>query len=235
MMINIMVNKKLVSSAGNMLLNVDFNIDHNSFVAVTGGSGSGKTTLLRCMAGLTEPDSGYIRNKDIIWFDSENKKSLPARKRKIGLVFQDYALFPNMTFRGNILYACRDVKLTDEFIKMAELQGVADLYPDKLSSGQKQRCALIRAVSRKPEILLLDEPFSALDGETKKIFHSELLKWKDLFGFTVVMVSHDRAEVVRLSERVIQMKNGVIESDISHRSGCPGMAAVIQASARRVS
>jgi molybdate transport system ATP-binding protein len=140
-----------------------------------------------------------------------------------------------MTFRENILYACGDSRRTDDFIKMAELEGISGLYPDRLSSGQKQRCALIRAVSRGPEILLLDEPFSALDGETKKIFHSELLKWRDLFDFTIVMVSHDRAEVVRLTERVIQMKNGLIESDIFHRSGCPGMVSALQARVRRVS
>lgn len=234
-MIRIRISKKLVSSAGSMTLNADFNIEHNSFIAVTGVSGSGKTTLLRCLAGLTEPDSGYISSNDEVWYDSSVKKSLPARKRKTGFVFQDYALFPNMTFRENILYASGDSKRTDDFIKMAELEGISGLYPDRLSSGQKQRCALIRAVSRGPEILLLDEPFSALDGETKKIFHSELLKWRDLFGFTIVMVSHDRAEVVRLTERVIQMKNGLIESDISHRCGCPGMVSALQARARRVS
>ena len=234
-MIKIRINKKLVSSAGSMILKTDFNIEHNSFVAVTGVSGSGKTTLLRCMAGLTEPDSGYICNNDEVWFDSASKRSISARKRKIGFVFQDYALFPNMTFRENILYACPDRKRTDEYIQMAEFNGISGLYPDKLSSGQKQRCALIRAVSRGPEILLLDEPFSALDGETKKIFHSELMKWKDFFGFTVIMVSHDRAEVVRLADRVIQLKNGLIESDISHKKGCPGMIGALQASTRRVS
>lgn len=234
-MLEVRLNKKLISSSGSMVLDVDFKIEHNSFVAVTGVSGSGKTTLLRCIAGLIEPDSGYICSDDEIWFDSGRKKSMPVRKRNIGFVFQDYALFPNMTLRENILYACADRKRTDEFIKTAELEGVSGLHPDKLSGGQKQRCALLRAVSRGPELLLLDEPFSALDGETKNLFHGELMKWKDIFGFTVIMVSHDRAGVVRLAERMIQMKNGIIESDISFKRGCPGMQAVINASARRVS
>jgi len=234
-MIAVKLNKKLVSSTGRMSLDVDFRIEHKSFTAVTGASGSGKTTLLRCLAGLTKPESGYICSGKEIWFDSEKKKMLPARKREIGFVFQDYALFPNMTLRENIIYACGDIKRTDEFIEMAELEGVSNLHPDKLSSGQKQRCALLRAVSRGPELLLLDEPFSALDGETKKLFHSELTKWRNILGLTVIMVSHDRAEVVRLAERVIQLNNGIIESDISHRSGCPGSIAARNAAARRVS
>jgi molybdate transport system ATP-binding protein len=234
-MIKIKLSKKLFSSTGSMVLDVDFNIERNSFVAVTGLSGSGKTTLLRCLAGLTRPDSGSITFDDKILYDSEKKISVPSRKRNIGFVFQDYALFPNMTLRENIKYACGNYRRTDEFIRMAELEGVSGLYPDNLSSGQKQRCALLRAVSRKPEILLLDEPFSALDGSTKKIFHSELARWQSIFNLTVVLVSHDRSEVVKLTERVIQLNNGTIESDISHRNGCAGRIAALQAAARRVS
>ena len=234
-MIKVKLTKKLVSSNGRMVLDVDFRIEHNSFVAVTGMSGSGKTTLLRCLAGLTEPDSGSIILDDKILYDSKKRISVPSRKRNIGFVFQDYALFPNMTLRENIKYACGDLKRTDEFIEMAELEGVSDLYPEKLSSGQKQRCALLRAVSRRPQILLLDEPFSALDGSTKKLFHSELTRWQSIFDLTVLLVSHDRSEVVRLTERVIQLNNGTIESDISHKNGCAGRIAALQAAARRIS
>ncbi len=234
-MMKVKVSKKLISSAGGMILDVDLNIEPDSFVAVTGASGSGKTTLLRCIAGLSEPDSGYISFKERVWYNSSGKQSVPVRNRECGFVFQDYALFPNMTLRENILYACGDKKRTDEFISMADLSGVSHMYPDRLSGGQKQRCALLRAVSRGPKIILLDEPFSSLDGDTKKIFQSELLKWRSIFDLTVIMVSHDRAEVVRLAERVIQLKNGKVESDVSHKSGCPGMAAVIHSASRRVS
>jgi len=234
-MISVKLNKELASSSGRMVLDVDFQIEHDSIVAVTGVSGSGKTTLLRCLAGLTEPDSGYISSGSETWFDSAGKKKIHARKRNTGFVFQDYALFPNMTFRENIIYACGDAGRADEFIRISGLEGVSRLYPDKLSSGQKQRCALLRAVVRGPELLLLDEPFSALDGETKKLFHTELLRWKKMFGLTVVIVSHDRSEVVKLTERVICLNNGKIESDISHRRGCPGTMSAIQAAARRVS
>lgn len=234
-MIKAKLNKKLVSATGKMILDVELKIEKNSFVAITGASGSGKTTLLRCIAGLADPDSGYISCGDNIWLDSSKKISIPVQKRNIGFVFQDYALFPNMTFRENIIYACGDKKRTDEFIDMADLNGVSNLYPDKLSSGQKQRCAFLRAVSRGPEILLLDEPFAALDGETKKHFYNELIRWREIFAFTIVMVSHDRAEVVRLAERVVQLKNGIIESDVSHKNNCFGRIAALQAAARRVS
>jgi molybdate transport system ATP-binding protein len=234
-MIELKLNKKLISAEGNMVLDVELKIERNSFTAITGASGTGKTTLLRCIAGLAEPDAGYISCGDNIWYDSSRKILIPVRKRSIGFVFQDYALFPNMTFRENIIYACGDKKKADEFIYMADLNGVSNLYPEKLSSGQMQRCALLRAVSRGPELLLLDEPFAALDGETKKYFYNELSKWRDVFGLTIIMVSHDRAEVVRLAERVIQLKRGIIESDVSHKSNCFGRIAAIQAAARRVS
>lgn len=234
-MIDVKINKKLVSACGEMALNVGFSIDKGSFTALTGVSGSGKTTLLRCIAGLSDADSGFIRCGGEVWLDTSKKKKLPVRKRGIGFVFQDYALFPNMTLRRNIFYACNDIKKTDALIGMAELDGVADLYPEKLSSGQKQRCALLRAVSREPELLLLDEPFSALDADTKRLFHAELVKWREIFGFTVIMVSHDRAEVVRLAERVLTLKRGIIESDVTHKSGCYGKTAVINSVTRRVS
>jgi len=234
-MLEVKIIKKLISSSGEMALDVDFSIDMGSVIALTGVSGSGKTTLLRCIAGLSDSDTGFIRCGNEVWLDTSKKIKLPVRKRGIGFVFQDYALFPNMSLRQNILYACNDIKKTANLIEMAELEGVADLYPDRLSSGQKQRCALLRAVSREPELLLLDEPFSALDTDTKKIFHAELVKWRDFFGFTVIMVSHDRAEVVRLADRVLQLNRGTLESDVSHKSGCYGRTSAINAAARRVS
>ncbi len=234
-MMRVAITKKLTSASGSMILDVDFDLERDSFVALTGVSGSGKTTLLRCISGLTPPDSGRIFYEGRTWFDSSTGKSVPVRKRGIGFVFQDYALFPNMTLRDNIYYACSDGKRTDEFIEMAGLGGVSELYPDKLSSGQKQRCALLRAVSRGPELLLLDEPFSALDRETKQLFHSELAKWRDMFGFSVIMVSHDRAEVVRLADRVIQLNMGRIESDVCHKKGCRDRHLIQFASDRRVS
>jgi len=234
-MIEIKAKRKLVSCTGEMILDVEFEMERHTFVAVTGVSGSGKTTLLRCVAGLTRPDSGYIAFDGEVWFDPGRKISVPARKRSVGFVFQDYALFPNMTFRENILYACGNTELADGLIAMAGLEGIAGLKPDKLSGGQKQRCALLRAVSRRPQLLLLDEPFSALDPGTRKQFHDELVRWADVFGLTVIMVSHDRAGVVRLAHRVIQLDAGAIESDVSHRCGCPGRNVPYMNTERRVS
>lgn len=233
-MVEIEVKRKLVSYSGEMTLDVNFKAESGSFTAITGMSGSGKTTLLRCIAGLVMPDSGCIAFDGEVWFDSGRKISVPARKRSAGLVFQDYALFPNMTFRENILYACGDRETADTFITIAGLEGIGGLKPDKLSGGQKQRCALLRAISRRPKLLLLDEPFSALDMETRNRFHEELLRWREMFSFTVIMVSHDRAGIVRLAERVIQLNAGKIESDLSYRPGC-GRERTVLYNRRKVS
>jgi len=136
-------------------------------------SGSGKNSILRCKAGLTEPVSEYVSSDEQILFDSNEKRSLTSRERSIGFVFQDFTFFPTMTFRENIVYACGDIKRSNEFVKMEDQESVSSLNPDKLSSGQKQRCVLLPAVFCGTEILLLDEPFSSLDRD-KKYFHIEL-------------------------------------------------------------
>lgn len=220
MNIQIKLTKKMLTTTGKLNLDVDLTVDKGSFIALTGVSGSGKTTLLRCIAGLSNADSGFIRCGDDVWLDTSKKKNLPVRYRKLGFVFQDYALFPNMTLRENILYACSDRQAADLLIDLAGLGSVAGLYPHHLSGGQKQRCALLRAVSRRPKMLLLDEPFAALDAETKSIFHHELLRWKSSLDMTVLLVTHDRSEVVRLADRVVTIRNGHVESDLSHMAGC---------------
>jgi molybdate transport system ATP-binding protein len=219
-MIRISIRKKMAGPEGPAVLDTDLSIEERSFVAITGPSGAGKTTFLRLIAGLDMPDEGTIAFGGDLWFDSAAKLNIPARKRDAGFVFQNYALFPNMTLRGNIRYACGDSKFTDDLIRVAELDRVANQYPSQLSAGQRQRCALMRAIARKPRILLLDEPFSSLNRELKQPLHDELLSWKIIFGFSVIMVSHDRAEVVKLADRIIGISNGSVESDVLCRSGC---------------
>lgn len=207
------VNKKLHSSQGYFDLNISFEGKKNTFNIIAGESGAGKTTFLRMLAGLTTPDSGRIIINDQVWFDSENKINLPVQKRKIGFVFQDYALFPNMTVKENIAYACDKLEKVNELIEIIGLQNMQERYPDKLSGGQKQRVALARALARDPEILLLDEPFSALDEKMRTDLQEQLLRVTNHFYTTVFMVSHDLAEMVKLASRVIMIDNGKVVKD----------------------
>lgn len=212
-MISVKVTKQLHSSAGLFNLDISFEGEPNTFNVIAGESGSGKTTLLRMLAGLTVPDRGQIIINNQVWFDSDEKINLPVQKRKIGFVFQDYALFPNMNVKENIAYACNEVAKVDELIEMIGLQKMKERFPDKLSGGQKQRVALARALARNPEILLLDEPFSALDERMRIELQEQLLAVSKHFKTTVFMVSHDMAEIVKLASRVIMLDNGKLIKD----------------------
>lgn len=212
-MISVKVTKQLHSSAGFFNLDISFEGKPNTLNVIAGESGSGKTTLLRMMAGLTVPDTGRIVINNKMWFDSEAKINLPVQKRKIGFVFQYYALFPNMTVKENIAYACNEVSKVDELVEMIGLEKMKERYPDKLSGGQKQRVALARALARNPEILLLDEPFSALDERMRIELQEQLLTVFKHFKTTVFMVSHDMAEIVKLASRVIMIDNGKVIKD----------------------
>ena len=154
-MIRIDIEKKLISQSGEIVLNVSTQIKEKEFITVFGESGAGKTTFLRIIAGLTVPDRGYIEVNGKVWFDSKRGINLPPQKRKIGFVFQDYALFPNMTVEENILFAMekRDTAFLEELIEIVNLKKLRNRKPDTLSGGQKQRVALSRAIARKPEIL----------------------------------------------------------------------------------
>jgi len=211
-MIRIDIEKKLISQSGEIVLNVSTQIKEKEFITVFGESGAGKTTFLRIIAGLTVPDRGYIEVNGKVWFDSERGINLPSQKRKIGFVFQDYALFPNMTVEENILFAMekKDTVFLEELIEIVNLKELRNRKPDTLSGGQKQRVALARAIARKPEILLLDEPLSALDIKTRQFLQEEIKKIHERFNLTTFLVSHDYSEIFRMSNRVLYLKNGVI-------------------------
>ncbi len=211
-MIRIDIKKKLISQSGEIVLNISTQIKEKEFITVFGESGAGKTTFLRIIAGLTVPDRGYIEVNGKVWFDSKRGINLPPQKRKIGFVFQDYALFPNMTVEENILFAMekRDTAFLEELIEIVNLKKLRNRKPDTLSGGQKQRVALARAIARKPEILLLDEPLSALDIKTRQFLQEEIKKIHERFNLTTFLVSHDYSEIFRMSNRVLYLKNGVI-------------------------
>jgi len=205
--IYINVSKNLFGAQKNMNLEINFEIEKNDFLAISGESGSGKTTLLRIIAGL-EKAEGEIKIGNEIWLNKH--KFLPPQKRKIGFVFQDFALFPNMSVLENLLYVKKDKSLAYKLLEMSAMENLSKRYPNTLSGGQKQRVALCRALMRKPEILLLDEPFSALDEKRKETLQNEIYLFHKEFNLTTIMVSHSSAEIYKLANKLIEIKNGRI-------------------------
>lgn len=214
-MIELDISKKLFSAQGEFTLDVQLHIEPGEFVTLFGQSGAGKTTLLRCLAGLAEPDTGSIVVGGETWFDSQNKTSLAVQQRRVGYMFQDYALFPNMSVRGNLEFALRkgaSRARVDELIEIMALGELQQRKPATLSGGQQQRVALARALATEPRLLLLDEPFSALDQQTRLRLQDEVLRLQRHFGLTTVMVSHDVSEVYKLSRRVLVIEHGSVVS-----------------------
>ncbi len=212
-MIRIDARKQLLTADGPLELAIQADIAEGEFVTLFGKSGAGKTTLLRMLAGLTDPDAGTLVVGDESWFDSARVIRRAPQQRKIGFVFQDYALFPNMSVRANLEFALenqRDRAHVDELLALMELDALAQRRPAELSGGQRQRVALARALARRPRILLLDEPLSALDAETRLRLQDELLKLHRTFKLTTLLVSHDLGEVFKLSDRVLAIEHGRI-------------------------
>ncbi|PSM52298.1 molybdenum ABC transporter ModABC, ATP-binding protein [Campylobacter blaseri] len=206
-MINLHIKKELFGANKNMLLDLTLQIQDKTFLALCGQSGSGKTTFLRCLAGL-EKSVGLIKVDDEIWQDE--KIFLPPQKRRIGFVFQDYALFENLTIEQNLLFVQKDKTLCQRLLDMLDIANLKDRYPNKLSGGQKQRVALGRAMMRKPKILLLDEPLSALDPNLRAKLQDEILKIHNEFKTTTILVSHDPSEIYKLANEMIELKDGKI-------------------------
>lgn len=211
-MIRVDVKKNLQTANGPICLELDLEIEDKKLYAVFGQSGVGKTTFLRMLAGLTAPNEGYIHVNGEVWYDSAKKINRNIRHRNIGYVFQDYALFPNMTVRQNIEYSLgrKDRHLSQSMIEIFNLENLADRKPAMLSGGQKQRVALARALVRKPQVLLLDEPLSALDNEMRIHLQDEIKHAHNNFNITTLLVSHDIPEVVKLSDWVFVIENGGI-------------------------
>jgi molybdate transport system ATP-binding protein len=214
------VGKRLHTAAGDRDMEIELAINERRFTALFGPSGAGKSTLLRMIAGLTDPDSGVISMDGEIWFDSTNKINVSPQKRRVGLVFQDYALFPAMTVEKNISYGIRgpsDKDRVDYLMEAFDLKGLCKRYPETLSGGQKQRVALARALANRPRILLLDEPLSALDPAMRSMLQDELARvYRDMPVITF-LVSHDMGEIFKLASSMFHIKEGKIIA-----SGPPG-------------
>ncbi|WP_418724830.1 sulfate/molybdate ABC transporter ATP-binding protein [Dysosmobacter sp.] len=196
---------------GDFHLEVRFEAEGET-LALLGASGCGKSVTLKCVAGILTPDRGRITLDGVPLFDSAAKIDLPPQKRRVGYLFQQYALFPNMTVRQNIAAAVRDrrqrASVAADKLRQFQLEAVADLRPGQLSGGQQQRCALARILASEPGAILLDEPFSALDSYLKHQLELELWETLSAFPGPVIWVSHDRGEVLRNCPRVCVMDQG---------------------------
>ena len=217
---------------------VSFGIEKGKLVGLLGPSGSGKTTILRMLAGLEKQDEG-----DVI-IDGKNVNTLTPDQRKIGFVFQNYALFPYMTVYDNIAYGLKVQKRDKKFIKnrvyelleLVGLPGVEKRYPDQLSGGQRQRIALARALAPQPEVLLLDEPFAAIDAKVRKELRTWLRETIDKVGITSIFVTHDQDEAIEIADEIIITNKGRIEQvgnpvDIYENPKTPFVAQFIGQSA----
>lgn len=206
--LRITIDKTIHSETGSRILELDTVIHAGELLAISGSSGCGKTTLLRIVAGLAHADKGVIQYGQNIWFDSSQKICLSAQARRVGLVFQDYALFPHMTLGSNLKFALRQKSHSAFLSSIVETLGVSELlgrYPHQVSGGQRQRVALARALVMQPSLLLLDEPFSALDWELRWRLQDELRQWHRQFDCTTVVVSHDLLELFRIADRVVRL------------------------------
>jgi len=227
-MIEFSLQKKLHAVTGNMLFDISFNIKQGSFIGIYGASGVGKTSLLRMLAGFLAPEKGFIKVSGNDWYNSTKKINLAPQKRSIGFVFQDYALFPNMTVRENLAYSLdktTNPAIIGELLSFVELDQLKDRKIQTLSGGQKQRVALARALVRKPDLLLLDEPLSALDSELREKLQQLILQMHSQFNLTTILVSHDISEMTRLADEIIFLKDGLVE-----KSGSPAAMFTVQKS-----
>ena len=200
---------------GTFRLKVSFEAG-NEVLALLGASGCGKSMTLKCIAGIEKPDKGHIILDGKTLFDSDKNINISPQKRNVGYLFQQYALFPNMTVEQNISCGVKDKKqknaMVSEIIRVMHLEGTENKRPHQLSGGQQQRVALARILVNEPEVLLLDEPFSALDSHLRFQLERQVRQVIRHFGKTVILVSHDRDEVFRLSDSIATMGSGMIET-----------------------
>lgn len=213
-MLEMRFNKKL----WHFTLELELAID-NQILVLWGQSGAGKTTVLHCLAGLRTPTSGQIKLNRRVLYSSDERINVPARSRNVGYLFQDYALFPHMTVYNNVLYGLKSKRNRNngangpkmdplEMLSSFGLGHLVDRYPAQLSGGEKQRVALARALVVEPELLLLDEPFSALDKENKIMLREEIKKLHRQWQIPFVLVSHDEEDAGFLGDVIVTMEKG---------------------------
>jgi molybdate transport system ATP-binding protein len=204
-------------------LDVNFSVNQE-ILAILGPSGSGKTMTLQCIAGLIQPDKGYIKLNDKVLLDSDKGIRLKPRVRKVGFVFQNYALFPHLTAEDNIAYGISHLPKGEIKTRVSELMGKMHItglgrrYPRQLSAGQQQRVSLARALAPEPELLLLDEPFSALDSQVKERLELELMNLQNFYKGNILFVTHDLTEGYKLASKIAVYESGrVVQCDYKNK------------------
>jgi molybdate transport system ATP-binding protein len=229
MRLEVDIRKTLRSGDRRFVLEASFS-SQDDLTVIFGASGSGKSLTIQAIAGLVRPDSGRILVGGELLFDDQQGTNLPTRERKIGYLFQDYALFPHLTVRENIAYPLKKTwhfrllpgqrQEVEEIMAAFEITHLAESYPSELSGGQRQRVALARALIKKPSILLLDEPFSALDSMLRHRMRMELLEIRQKFAVPLVVITHDPADVEVFADTLVVFENGGVK-EVSRRTQQP--------------
>ncbi len=219
-------------------LDLALEVEPGEILALVGPSGSGKTTTLRAIAGLYHTEGGSIACNGKIWFDAAAGVAVPARRRRVGLVFQSYALFPHLTAVENVMEALTDIPAPSRraeakaYLARVHLDGLEERRPAELSGGQQQRVAVARALARRPDALLLDEPFSAVDRMTRFRLQRELAELRDHLSMPVILVTHDLEEAARLADRIAVMhRGGILQTgdvtEVMTRPATPAVARLV--------
>lgn len=223
-MMHVDISKQLHAGSGRIAMQLSFDVHEGEILALFGPSGAGKTSVLRMIAGLLEPDAGRIQVGKQIWYDHSKKVNIPPQRRDVGVVFQDYALFPNMTVRQNVAFGLKMDHPNDSVTRLLEameLSQMEHVKPALLSGGQKQRVSLARALARRPTVLLLDEPTSALDAALRVRIQQYIKSIHEEHRMTTLLITHDVTEVARLSSRVLVIEQGVVTKEGSAREVLP--------------
>jgi len=193
-------------------LDISFSCPEGKMLVMVGPSGGGKTTIIRILAGLDVPDEGKIMFNDEVWFDSVSGSNLPPQKRHLGYVFQEYTLFPHLNLYENAAFAAADKSEIDELFGMFKISHLGKRKPHLVSGGERQRCAICQALATHPRVLLMDEPFSALDVVTRRELREELKNLKGKFSFPIIYVTHDINEALFLGDEILPVVDGTVDA-----------------------
>lgn len=207
------LNAHLVKRFPHFTIDIGFTCEPGQLLAFVGPSGAGKTSIIRMLAGLETPDTGLISHGHHDWFDSETDINLPPQQRQLGYVFQEHTLFPHLNVEKNIAFAAKEHWRVEELLNLFKISDLRNRKPGRISGGERQRVALAQALASDPKVLLLDEPFSALDILTRKQLRKELKELKKTLNIPILLVTHDLDEAMYLADHVLPIDRGVITRD----------------------